>query len=190
MDGKKPPPASDNGEGSSNLKYFLAAATFATAFGNMFAVRRLRVPKAPRGFYKEDAWKPKGPEYKARSEKYKTESDARTQQRHREYHWGKEQQRVMREAYGHMGRRRGPGSLSVPPLVAMHLKTLEMPTGVLPSREEVKQQFRTLALRYHPDRVDSSTPDAARQRREVETRFKQVSEAHKQLNIWFDQNKE
>jgi hypothetical protein len=116
---------------NSYLAYVLAAATFATAFGNMFAARRLKsVPKAPRGFYKDEAgWKAGGKAAGAtgagpspasssggrageQSEAYKTESDARTRQRHREYHYSKEQQRVMQEAYGHRGRRRrGPGAL-------------------------------------------------------------------------------
>jgi len=135
MSSKRPePPSSPAVPGEKDngyLAYVLAAATFATAFGNMFAARRLKsVPKAPRGFYKDEAgWKAggkaagmagacpgstrsSGSRAGGQSEASKTESDAHTRQRHREYHYSKEQERVMHEAHGHRGRRRrGPGAL-------------------------------------------------------------------------------
>ncbi len=179
-------------EKPSNVASFLAAATFATAFGNMFAARRLRVPKAPRGFYKEGASNSSSSSTSSSTharagtggDKYRTENpDARARQRHRDYHYAKEQQRVMREAYGHMGRRRrGPGALSIPTSVQLHLQALSMSVDELPTRQEVAQAYRSLAMEHHPDRLSADSPT----RLESEKTFKAAAHAYKQLNIWFD----
>ena len=185
---------SNQPESKGYLKYVIAASVLATAFGNMFAVRRLahKVPKAPRGFYKEDAgWvdpkMTKGPKpmgKTGKSEKYKTENpDPRARERWRAYHDAKEQQQRTKEAYGFMGRRQHNLS-GVPRSVAIHLEVLGLPTTEMPSREAVAAAYRAVAMQHHPDRVASDDP----KRVESEKKFKAASDAYAQLGAWFDRS--
>jgi DnaJ domain len=182
-------------DGKSSVGYFVAAAVLGAAVGNMFVARRMRSimkMKVPTGEnVTGKTASPAGAAERVNSnrarmaEEEAARQQARQAQRARDYHFQKEQEEQVKQAYERWSRtsyspssrpRAGPTS-DVLSRMQPHLVTLELPTDLLPSRQEVKDAYARFALKTHPDRH----PGVAAEVGTEAHKFQAGTEAHKTL---------
>jgi len=169
---------------SNTTGYMIAAAVFGAAVGNMFVARRMRgimkmkVPTGESVTGKTAGERVSTNRSRRTAEEEAAKQQARQAQRAKDYHFQKEQEEQVRQAYERWSRssysptarpKAGPTS-DVLSTMHPHLLTIGLPVDQLPSRQEVKDAFSKFALETHPDRAPGQ-----------ETRFQAGAEAHKAL---------
>jgi predicted DNA binding CopG/RHH family protein len=108
----------------------------------------------------------------ARQSQRAQEEEARTEQRYKDYNYQQEQSQKTRDHYESWQKSKlysnlGDGMNSV---VKSHLSSLGMPMKQ-PSIQEVKEAYRIVAMKYHPDRLPLNDPS----RKNSELKFGQVN---------------
>jgi len=169
------PPRADGDEEGGYLKYILAASVFATAFGNIFVAKRMRMPKAPRGFTK----------YGEPVETSSSSSSSYTKMGKEEarQHFEREQERILKRAQEEFNRKVNSGVVSIPPSLIAHLEALDMPVNKFPTVQETKRAYRAAAMKYHPDHLSSSLSAGDPMRVTHESKFKACSQAYSQMLV-------
>lgn len=97
-----------------------------------------------------------------------------------EYH-NQERERIRRASASWSKRRTeyGPGDeySFVGPTTRGYLQQLQLPENKIPTEDEVKEAFRKMAMKYHPDRLDKSDPNFEKKAQ----RFNEISTAYNAL---------
>jgi hypothetical protein len=116
----------------------------------------------------------------ARNSQRVKEEEARTEQRYKDYNYQQEQSQKTRDHYeswqkSKMYSNAGDGMNS---MMKAHLTSLGMPMKQ-PSIQEIKEAYRIVALKYHPDRIPLNDPSTNRKFSEL--KFGQLTTAYKEL---------
>ena len=174
---------------NTGMKMAVLITVLGMCIGNMFAAKRMRVAKAPRGFHSKDN-KPDSSSFKNNyssksSDNYTNKAEQEAfERRYKEYHYTKGQQQNTRAAYDRMRQQRGQSINSIPTYISANLLRLNMPVNEIPTQMKLKEAFRKFAMDNHPDRVDSDDP-----LKEVkELNFKLANEAFRDTMEYLELN--
>jgi hypothetical protein len=116
----------------------------------------------------------------ARHSQRMKEEEARTEQRYKDYNYQEAQSQKTRDHYESWQKSKlysNPGD-GMNSMMRAHLTSLGMPMKQ-PSIQEIKEAYRIVALKYHPDRIPLNDPST--NRKSSELKFGQMTTAYKEL---------
>ena len=168
------------------MKYIIAAGVIGMCIGNMFVARRFKgILKMKVDTYKTSTNSNTNSNtntnnnnnkyyshYKSREEWEKAEADAdeRFRQRFKDYEYQQQQFNHTKESYEKRYR------TALPDYLKSAFLTLNL-TPKVHSPTEIKEAYRAIALKCHPDRVASDDP----KKEELTKKFKEATTAYKLL---------
>ena len=188
----------DNDSGNHWWKYAIGFLICGAAIGNVFTARRayefLKTRKPSAKYNSQSHGKhhdshSEGPNFKETSQKQKKSSaqqgsshnwqeELRKRQRYKNFEYQQEEVRRAKESFENWQRKRHQANYSqLSSAMRVALKKLDMPSELYPSEKQVKEAFRKIALKSHPDRFALDDP----QRKVHDMIFRDAVDAYKHL---------
>lgn len=168
------PPSSQVINPSENemLKYAIAAIAIGTCIGNMFVSRRVKSflnMKNPSRTVKQQSHKSSQSTEGSSSNRYTYNSSRTSEHPGGERSWQDsfKTQKYNRESY------------DIPSYLQPSLKVLNLSSKTLPTKKEVKDAYRLIALEFHPDRMD----DKSKSNDKI---FREATDAYRELLTYIE----